>query len=85
MSYQINKVGVIGSGTMGAGIAALLAGIDVPVVVMDIPMRDTEPGDRNRNAIIDNNMKALQKASRSCLLGGHGDGTAGCRLHLDPR
>lgn len=62
MTYSINKVGVIGSGTMGAGIAALLAGVDIPVVVMDIPMKDTDPGDRKRNAIIEKNLKALQKA-----------------------
>ncbi len=62
MDYEINKVGVIGSGTMGAGIAALLAGIDCPVVLLDIPAPDTQPGDRKRNAIIENNLKALRKA-----------------------
>ncbi|MFP4323068.1 MAG: 3-hydroxyacyl-CoA dehydrogenase/enoyl-CoA hydratase family protein [Anaerolineales bacterium] len=62
MGYEIKKVGVIGSGTMGAGIAALLAGIDCPVVLLDIPVPGTEPGDRQRNDIIEKNLKALRKA-----------------------
>lgn len=61
MKYEINKVGVIGSGTMGAGIAALLAGIDRPVVVLDIPTPDTQPGDRNRNRLVEGNLKNLTK------------------------
>ncbi len=36
MSYQINKVAVIGAGTMGGGIAAHLANIGIPVVLLDI-------------------------------------------------
>ncbi|MDP7522734.1 MAG: 3-hydroxyacyl-CoA dehydrogenase NAD-binding domain-containing protein [Arenicellales bacterium] len=33
---QIKKVAVIGAGTMGAGIAALCAQADIPVVLLDI-------------------------------------------------
>ena len=33
---QINKVGVLGSGVMGAGIAAHLANAGIPVVLLDI-------------------------------------------------
>jgi len=62
MSYQIRKVGVIGSGTMGAGIAALLAGIDIPVVLLDIPTPETQPGSPKRNSIVQNNLKSLGKA-----------------------
>ncbi len=36
MKYQINKAVVIGAGTMGAGIAAHLANIGVPVTLLDI-------------------------------------------------
>ena len=61
MTYEINKVGVIGSGTMGAGIAALLAGIDRSVVVLDIPTPDSQPGDRNRNGLVEGNLKGLKK------------------------
>ena len=40
---RIRKVGVIGAGTMGGGIAALAASAGVPVVLLDIP------GDSDRN------------------------------------
>ena len=36
MKYQIKKAVVIGAGTMGAGIAAHLANIGVPVTLLDI-------------------------------------------------
>ncbi len=36
MTYRIEKVAVIGAGTMGGGIAAHLANIGVPVVLLDI-------------------------------------------------
>ncbi|HLA41917.1 MAG TPA: 3-hydroxyacyl-CoA dehydrogenase family protein, partial [Aggregatilineales bacterium] len=62
MAYRINKVGVIGSGTMGAGIAVLLAGIDIPVVVLDIALPDTQPGSPKRNSIVENNVKNLRKS-----------------------
>ncbi|MCU0513827.1 MAG: 3-hydroxyacyl-CoA dehydrogenase family protein, partial [Anaerolineae bacterium] len=63
MTYQIKKAAVIGSGTMGGGIAALLAGIGVETMLLDIPARDTQPGDApaKRNAIVLNNLKTLQK------------------------
>jgi 3-hydroxyacyl-CoA dehydrogenase len=61
MSYNIKKAAVIGSGTMGGGIAALLAGIGVETMLLDIPAKDTQPGDKNRNAIVDGNLKTLQK------------------------
>jgi 3-hydroxyacyl-CoA dehydrogenase len=63
MTYSIKKAAVIGSGTMGGGIAALLAGIGVDVTLLDIPAKDTQPGDPapKRNAIVANNLKTLQK------------------------
>ena len=36
MKYQIHRAVVIGSGTMGAAIAAHLANIGVPVTLLDI-------------------------------------------------
>ena len=33
MSYRIDKVGIVGAGTMGGGIAAHLANIGIPVVL----------------------------------------------------
>lgn len=63
MTFKIQKAAVLGSGTMGGGIAALLAGIGVDVILMDIPAKGTESGDSasKRNAIVYKNIKALQK------------------------
>jgi 3-hydroxyacyl-CoA dehydrogenase len=69
MSFDIKKAAVIGSGTMGGGIAALLAGVGVDVTLLDIPAKDTKPGDApaKRNAIVANNLKTLQKMRPSQL------------------
>lgn len=67
MTYQIKKAAVLGSGTMGGGIAALLAGVGVDVILMDMPARDTQPGDAGRNTILEKNMKALRKMRPASL------------------
>ncbi|NIP37859.1 MAG: 3-hydroxybutyryl-CoA dehydrogenase, partial [Candidatus Dadabacteria bacterium] len=36
MSEQINKVGIVGSGTMGSGIAQLVASADYEVILIDL-------------------------------------------------
>ncbi len=46
MKYQINKAVVIGSGTMGAAIAAHLANVGVPVTLLDIVAKDSP--DKNK-------------------------------------
>jgi len=63
MGRQIKKAAVIGSGTMGGGIASLLAGVGIETLLLDIPPGDSSPGDgaRVRNAIVNGNLKALQK------------------------
>jgi 3-hydroxyacyl-CoA dehydrogenase len=63
MTYEIKKVAIIGSGTMGGGIASLLAGIGVETLLLDISPRDTSPEDgaKVRNSIVNKNLKALQK------------------------
>src|SRR5579864_8884500 len=64
MVYHIRKAGVIGSGTMGGGIAALLAGVGIPVVLLDIAAKGTQPGDPlvKRNAIVLDNLNRLKKS-----------------------
>ncbi len=64
MVYQIRKAVVIGSGTMGSGIAALLAGVGVDVLLLDIPARDTQAGDpaAQRNAVALAGLKRMQNA-----------------------
>ena len=41
---RIKRLGVVGAGTMGSGIAALAASAGIPVVLLDIP---APKGDRN--------------------------------------
>jgi 3-hydroxyacyl-CoA dehydrogenase len=54
---RIRKIGVVGAGTMGAGIAALAASAGVPVVLLDVPGED---GDRGGPA-----RKGLERIARS--------------------
>ena len=63
MGRQIKKAAVIGSGTMGGGIAALLAGVGIETLLLDIPPKDSSPEDGPgvRNSIVNGNLKALQK------------------------
>ncbi len=64
MAYHIRKAAVIGSGTMGSGIASLLAAVGIPVVLLDIAAKDTKPGDpfAKRNAIVLDNLNKLKKS-----------------------
>lgn len=43
MPYQIKRVAVIGAGTMGASIAALVAGTGLPVLLLDVPPSKLTP------------------------------------------
>lgn len=45
MTYRINRVAVIGAGTMGGGIAALVASCGIPVVLLDIAGNELHPDD----------------------------------------
>jgi 3-hydroxyacyl-CoA dehydrogenase len=40
---RIRRLGVVGAGTMGAGIAALAASAGVPVVLLDVPATEGDP------------------------------------------
>ncbi|HEY8282968.1 MAG TPA: 3-hydroxyacyl-CoA dehydrogenase/enoyl-CoA hydratase family protein, partial [Chloroflexota bacterium] len=50
MSATINRVGVVGAGTMGGGIAALFAGVGIPVLLLDMPADGTRKADRDATA-----------------------------------
>ena len=45
MRYQIRKAAVIGGGTMGGGIAALLSGIGIPTLILDIVPNKLTPAE----------------------------------------
>ncbi len=57
MSQTIQKVCVIGAGTMGAGIAAQVANAGVPVLLLDIVPKDAT----NRNAVADGAVAKMLK------------------------
>ncbi len=80
MTYRIEKVAIIGAGTMGGGIAAHLANIGIPVVLLDIPTpnlseeEQDDPQARNRlvKTLYDRMVKAkpanLARADRADLI-----------------
>ncbi len=80
MSYRIDKVGIVGAGTMGGGIAAHLANIGIPVVLLDIvppnlsAAEQNDPAARNRivTSLYDRMAKArpanLARADRGALI-----------------
>lgn len=53
MTYKIHRAVVIGSGTMGAAIAAHLANAGVPVTLLDIVPRELNPEDANKGLTLD--------------------------------
>ncbi|MEP6492707.1 MAG: 3-hydroxyacyl-CoA dehydrogenase/enoyl-CoA hydratase family protein [bacterium] len=57
---RIRKLGVVGAGTMGGGIAALAASAGMPVVLLDVPAADLKAKDRNGTA-----RAGLERAKKS--------------------
>ena len=53
MSYTINRVVVIGSGTMGGGIAAHAANAGLPVHLLDVAPRELTPDEEKRGLKLD--------------------------------
>src|SRR5216684_2622532 len=53
MSYAINRVVVIGSGTMGGGIAAHVANAAIPVYLLDIAPQELTPEEEKRGLNLD--------------------------------
>ncbi|WP_226580288.1 3-hydroxyacyl-CoA dehydrogenase/enoyl-CoA hydratase family protein [Halobacillus litoralis] len=77
MTHKIKRAAVLGSGVMGAGIAAHLANVGIPTIMMDIAPRElTEAEERKgltledrmvKNRIAAGNKKALLKQKPSPL------------------
>jgi len=65
MKYHIHKAVVIGSGTMGAAIAAHLANIGVPVTLLDIVAKDLP----DKNKIVKEGWDRCIKAKPANLMG----------------
>ena len=69
MAYQIYKAVVIGSGTMGAAIAAHLANAGVSVTLLDIVPKDAPVGDKEaRNKIVNEGWDRCIKAKPANLM-----------------
>ncbi len=62
MKYKIHNAVVIGSGTMGAAIAAHLANAGVPVTLLDIVPKDAGADKAARNKIVNNGLEAAKKS-----------------------
>ena len=66
MTYRIEKVAVIGAGTMGGGIAAHLANTGIPVVLLDIPTpglsQDEQANPKARNRLVKSLYDRMVKA-----------------------
>lgn len=59
---RIAKVGVIGAGAMGSGIAALTASAGIPVVLLDVP------GERERNSVVSGGLQRAMKAKPAAFM-----------------
>ena len=69
MKYHIHKAVVIGSGTMGAAIAAHLANAGVPVTLLDIVPNDVPVGDKAaRDKIVSEGWERCLKARPANLM-----------------
>lgn len=62
--HPIRKVGVIGAGTMGAGIAAQIANAGIPVVLLDI----VPAGANNRSTIAEGAVARMLKTEPAPLM-----------------
>ena len=77
MNYSVNRAMVIGSGVMGAGIAAHLANAGVPVYLIDIVPAELTPEEEGkgltlenpgvRNRIVNQGLAFLQKSKPTGL------------------
>jgi 3-hydroxyacyl-CoA dehydrogenase len=69
MKYQIHKAVVIGSGTMGAAIAAHLANAGIPVTLLDIVPKDAPVGNKaTRDKIVNEGWDRCLKARPANLM-----------------
>ncbi len=66
MARDIKKVAVLGSGVMGAGIAAHVAGAGIPCLLLDIVPKDLKPGE-SRNKLSETAVQNLL-ASKPALI-----------------
>jgi 3-hydroxyacyl-CoA dehydrogenase len=66
MAKEIKKAVVLGSGVMGSGIAAHLAGAGIPCLLLDIVPKDLKPGE-SRNKLAEAGIDHLLKSKPSLI------------------
>ncbi len=64
---RITKIGVVGAGVMGSGIAALAASAGFPVVLLDIPGSD-DPASPDRSAPAQKGLEKARKAKPAAFM-----------------
>src|SRR5436190_17555538 len=70
---RIRRLGVVGAGTMGAGIGALAASAGLPVVLLDIPSKDGDPSTVAKRGLerqLKSRPPAFMDADRAALVRG---------------
>ncbi|UJF27979.1 3-hydroxyacyl-CoA dehydrogenase/enoyl-CoA hydratase family protein [Planococcus sp. 107-1] len=65
MAYQIKKAAVLGSGVMGSGIAAHLANIGIPVLLLDIVPRELTEAEQGKGLSLEDKAVRNRIASTS--------------------
>jgi len=60
---RVRRVGIVGAGTMGAGIAALAASAGIPVVLLDIP-----GGGNDRDALAKGGVERMKKSKPAAFM-----------------
>src|SRR5262249_37895094 len=60
---RIAKLGVVGAGTMGSGIAALAASAGIPVVLLDVPGPEAD-----KNAVVRQGLERAKKARPAAFM-----------------
>lgn len=60
---RVTKLGVVGAGTMGSGIAALAASAGMPVVLLDVPGPEND-----RNAVVRQGLERAKKARPAAFM-----------------
>jgi 3-hydroxyacyl-CoA dehydrogenase len=88
MTFDIRKVAVLGAGTMGGGIAAHLANIGIPVVLLDMVPPDLSEAEQNnpkaRNRIVQSLYDRMAKARPANLArADRGDASKYCCVGTD--
>src|SRR5258708_14782507 len=68
MTKRINKVAILGAGTMGARIAAHFANAGVPSYLLDIVPPDARPGTAARNKIAAGGLDAARKSKPAAFM-----------------